>query len=283
MRPRSAFGLDAPGQRLGRRADANQAAASIHGPRWKAHSVRRAIGDRRPLRHRATATRWNRLTRWLRYSHAGDDYVMPVADWAKVFSASAFRRRLEPDYLAHAPEYLEDYRRALLATGKTLPAPDRALSTVMFTDIVDSTRQAAHIGDAEWRALLKRHNDITRSQLEHFGGREIDQTGDGFLSTFDSPTRAILCATAISQAVANIGLQVRAGVHSGECEVIGDHLAGIAVHIGARICAAARPNEVLVSQTVKDAATGSGISFAERGAHELKGVPGQWQLYSVVP
>ena len=155
------------------------------------------------------------LTRWLRYSHAGDDYVMSVADWAKVFSASAFRRRLEPDYLAHAPEYLEDYRRALLATGKTLPAPDRVLSTVMFTDIVDSTRLAAHIGDAEWRALLKRHNDITRSQLEHFGEREIDQTGDGFLSTFDSPTRAILCATAISQAVANIGLQVRAGVRLG--------------------------------------------------------------------
>jgi class 3 adenylate cyclase len=223
------------------------------------------------------------LTRWLRYSHAVNDYVMSVADWAKVFSASAFRRRLEPDYLAHAPEYLEDYRRALRATGKTLPAPDRVLSTVMFTDIVDSTRRAAQIGDSEWRALLKRHDDITRSELEHFGGREIKQTGDGFLSAFDSPTRAIRCATAICRVMPSIGLQVRVGVHSGECEVIGDDLGGIAVHIGARISAVAGPNEVLVSQTVKDAATGSGIAFDERGAHDLNGVPGQWQLYAVVP
>jgi class 3 adenylate cyclase len=223
------------------------------------------------------------LTRWLRYSHAVDDYVMPVGDWARVFSASAFRKRLEPDYLSHAPEYLEDYRRALRATGKTLPAPDRVLSTVMFTDIVDSTRQAAQIGDSEWRALIKRHDDITRSELAHFGGREIKQTGDGFLSAFDSPTRAIQCAAAICRVMPTIGLRVRVGVHSGECEVIGDDLGGIAVHIGARISAAAGPNEVLVSQTVKDAATGSGISFDERGAHDLKGVPGQWQLYAVAP
>ena len=222
------------------------------------------------------------LTRWLHYFHAADDYVMSVGDWAEVFSASIFRRRLEPDYLAHAPEYLKDYRRALRAMGKTLPAPDRVLSTIMFTDIVDSTRQAAHSGDSEWRALLERHNDITRSELEHFGGREIKQTGDGFLSAFDSPTRAIRCATAICRAMPSIGLQVRAGVHSGECEVIGDDLAGIAVHIGARIGAAAGPNEVLVSQTAKDAVTGSDISFDERGAHDLKGVPGQWQLYVVV-
>ena len=222
------------------------------------------------------------FTRWLHYFHAADDYVMSVGDWAEVFSASTFRRRLEPDYLAHAPEYLKDYRRALRAMGKALPAPDRVLSTIMFTDIVDSTRQAAHIGDSEWRALLERHNDITRSELEHFGGREIKQTGDGFLSAFDSPTRAIRCATAICRAMPSIGLQVRAGVHSGECEVIGDDLGGIAVHIGARIGALAGPNEVLVSQTAKDAVTGSGISFDERGAHDLKGVPGQWQLYVVV-
>lgn len=222
------------------------------------------------------------LTRWLHYFHAVDDYVMSVADWAKVFSASMFRRRLEPDYLARAPEYLEDYRRALRAMGKTLPAPDRVLSTIMVTDIVDSTRHAARVGDSEWRALLKRHDDLARSQLEHFGGREIKQTGDGFLSAFDSPTRAIRCATAICRAMPGIGLQVRAGVHSGECEVIGADLGGIAVHIGARIGALAGPNEVLVSQTAKDAVTGSGISFDDRGAHSLKGVPGQWQLYVVV-
>jgi len=222
------------------------------------------------------------LTRWLHYFHAVDDYVLSVGDWAEVFGASMFRKRLEPDYLARAPEYLEDYRRALHATGKTLPPPDRVLSTVMFTDIVDSTRVAALVGDSKWRSLLTRHNDISRSQLRHFGGREINQIGDGFLSTFDSPARAIRCATAICRAMPSIGLEVRAGVHSGECEVIGDRLGGIAVHIGARIGALAGSNEVLVSQTVKDAVIGSDISFDDRGAHDLKGVPGRWQLYVVV-
>ena len=222
------------------------------------------------------------LTRWLHHSRSVDDYVLSVGDWARVFSAPTFRRRLEPDYLAHAPEYLEDYRQALRAMGQTLPAPDRVLSTVMFTDIVDSTHQAAHFGDSEWRALLKRHNDISRSQLQHFGGREIKQTGDGFLSAFDSPARAIRCATAICLAMPSIGLQVRAGVHTGECEVIGDDLGGIAVHIGARIGALAGPNEVLVSQTVKDSVIGSDLSFDDRGAHDLRGVPGQWRLHIVV-
>jgi class 3 adenylate cyclase len=221
------------------------------------------------------------LTRWLHYNRSVDDYVMSVADWAAVFSASVFRRRLDPDYLDHALEYREDYRRALQAMGKTLPAPDRVLSTIMFTDIIDSTRQAAEVGDSQWRALLKRHNDIARGELAHFGGREIKQTGDGFLATFDGPTRAIRCATAICRAMPSIGIQVRAGVHSGECEVIGDDLGGIAVHIGARIGAVAGPNEVLVSQTVKDAVTGSGISFDDRGTHDLKGVPGRWRLYVV--
>lgn len=221
------------------------------------------------------------LMRWLHHWHAAGDYVLPVADWAQVFSAPTFRRRLEPDYLARAPEYLEDYRRALQAAGKTLPAPDRVLATVMFTDIVDSTRQAAQLGDSEWRTLLRRHDDICRSQLQHFGGREIERTGDGFLSSFDSPARAIHCATAISRAMRNIGLKVRAGIHSGECEVIGEHLGGIAVHIGARITALAGANEVLVSQTVKDAVIGSGISFDDRGSYGLKGVPDEWQLYAV--
>jgi class 3 adenylate cyclase len=221
------------------------------------------------------------LTRWLHHWRAAGDYVLPVVDWAEVFSAPTFRRRLEPDYLARAPEYLEDYRRALRAAGKTLPAPDRVLSTVMFTDIVDSTRQAAHIGDSEWRALLGRHDEISRTQLRHFGGKEIERTGDGFLSTFDSPARAIHCATALSRAINSIGLQVRAGIHCGECEIIGDHLGGIAVHIGARITALAGPNEVLVSQTVKDAVIGAGITFDDRGPHDLKGVPGQWPLFAV--
>lgn len=205
--------------------------------------------------------------------------MLPVGEWAKVFSAPTFRRRLDPDYLARAPEYLDEYRRALQAAGKSLPAPDRILSTVLFTDIVDSTRQAAELGDSEWRALIRRHDDIVRGQLQHFGGKEIDRTGDGFLSAFESPARAIRCAQAIGAAVQSLGLRVRAGVHSGELEVLGHHLGGIAVHIGARITALAGPDEVLVSQTVRDAVIGSGIAFEDRGTHELKGVPGQWQLY----
>ncbi|HEU4449917.1 MAG TPA: adenylate/guanylate cyclase domain-containing protein, partial [Gaiellaceae bacterium] len=207
------------------------------------------------------------------------DYVLPVGEWAKVFSAPTFRRRLDPDYLARAPEYLDEYRRALQAAGQSLPAPDRILSTVLFPDIVDSTRQAAELGDSEWRALIRRHDDIVRGQLQHFGGKEIDRTGDGFLSAFESPARAIRCAQAIGAAVQSLGLRVRAGVHSGELEILGHHLGGIAVHIGARITALAGPDEVLVSQTVRDAVIGSGIAFEDRGAHELKGVPGQWQLY----
>jgi class 3 adenylate cyclase len=222
------------------------------------------------------------VKRWPLSVRAVDDYVMSVAEWATVFSASMFRFRLEPDYLAHSVEYLEDYRHALRAAGKTVPAPDRVLSTILFTDIVDSTKRAAMVGDSEWRSLLEHHNEITRTQLEHFGGREIKQTGDGFLASFDSPARAIHCAAAICEAVRDIGLEVRAGVHSGECEVIGDDLGGIAVHIGARVGAAAAPSEVLVSRTVKDAVTGSDIDFHARGAYELKGVPGQWKLYAVI-
>jgi class 3 adenylate cyclase len=221
------------------------------------------------------------LTRWLQHWHAAGDYVLSVAEWAKVFSAPTFRSRLEPDYLVRAPEYLDEYRRALRAAGKSLPAPDRILSTVLFTDIVDSTQRAAEVGDSEWRALIRRHDDIIRSQLQHFGGREIDRTGDESLSAFDSPARAIRCAQTICAAMHGIGLRVRAGVHSGEFEVLGDHLGGIAVHIGARISALAGPDEVLVSQTVKEAVIGSGITFDDRGTHELKGVPGQWQLYAV--
>jgi class 3 adenylate cyclase len=221
------------------------------------------------------------LTRWLHHSVATGDYVLSVDEWAGVFSAPTFRRRLDADYLARAPEYLDEYRRALQAAGKSLPAPDRILSTVLFTDIVDSTSRAAEIGDSEWRVLIRRHDDIVRGQLQHFGGREIDRTGDGFLSTFDSPARAIRCAEAISAAVHSIGLRVRAGVHTAEFEVLGEHLGGIAVHIGARISALAGADEVLVSQTVRDAVIGSGIRFEDRGTHELRGAPGQWRLFAV--
>lgn len=223
------------------------------------------------------------LKRWLLNFRAVGDYVMPVGDWATVFSTSIFRKRLERDYLARSPQYLEDYRQALQAMGRILPVSDRVLSTIMFTDIVESTIQAALVGDSEWRSRLERHNQIVRSQLEHFGGREVKQTGDGFLAAFDSPARSIRCAITICEAMPKLGLQVRVGIHSGEFEVLGNDLGGIAVHIGARIAALAGANEVLVSRTVKEAVTGSGIDFEHRGAHDLRGVPEKWDLYVALP
>jgi pimeloyl-ACP methyl ester carboxylesterase len=159
--------------------------------------------------------------------------------------------------------------------------PDRILATVLFTDIVDSTRHVAERGDRDWRELLTQFQAATRRELERFRGREVDTAGDGFFATFDGPARAIRCACATRLAVAPLGIQIRAGLHTGECELIGDKVGGIAVHLGARVCAAARPDEVLVSSTVKDLVAGSGLRFAERGSHLLKGVPGEWRLYAV--
>jgi class 3 adenylate cyclase len=192
-----------------------------------------------------------------------------------------FRKRLNADYLAYSQEYLEDYHVALRLKGKEVPSPDRVLSSIMFTDIVDSTMQAARLGDATWRSLLEQHNQISRTQIAHFGGKEVKQTGDGFLSRFDSPTRAIRCAIAIRHATTDIGLQVRVGIHSGECEVLGDDIGGIAVHIAARVETAASPDEILVTRTVMESVTGSGIDFTDQGRHDLKGVPGTWHLHAV--
>ena len=160
-------------------------------------------------------------------------------------------------------------------------ADDRVLATVLFTDIVDSTRKAAEMGDRDWHALLDAHDAIVRSQLARFRGREVNTSGDGFLATFDGPQRAIRCAMAIRDAVQAFGIEVRAGLHTGECEVRGDDIGGIAVHIGARVSALAGPNDVLVSSTLRDLVIGSGLEFEDRGAHELKGVPGEWHLFAV--
>jgi class 3 adenylate cyclase len=158
---------------------------------------------------------------------------------------------------------------------------DRVLATVLFTDIVDSTRRAAEMGDRDWHALLDAHDAIVRSQLARFRGREVSTAGDGFLAMFDGPQRAIRCAMAIRDAVQTLGIEVRAGLHTGECEVRGDDIGGIGVHIGARVAALAGPNDVLVSSTLRDLVIGSGLEFEERGAHELKGVPGEWRLFAV--
>jgi class 3 adenylate cyclase/alpha-beta hydrolase superfamily lysophospholipase len=159
--------------------------------------------------------------------------------------------------------------------------PETVLSTVLFTDIVDSTQRAAEVGNRRWAELVASHHALVRRQLDRFRGRELDTAGDGFFASFDGPARAIRCARAISESVHELGLEVRAGLHTGECEVIGDKLGGIAVNIGARVAARAGPGEVLVSSTVKDLVAGSGIGFADRGTVELKGVPGSCQLFSV--
>jgi pimeloyl-ACP methyl ester carboxylesterase len=161
------------------------------------------------------------------------------------------------------------------------PESDRVLATVMFTDIVRATETAATLGDAQWRVLLESHHALVRDHLTRFRGREIDTAGDGFLASFDGPARAVRCATAVSREVRRLGLEVRAGLHTGECELIGEKLGGIAVHTGARVAALAGAGEVLVSGTVKDLVAGSGIKFVERGTHALKGVPGEWPLYAV--
>jgi class 3 adenylate cyclase len=160
--------------------------------------------------------------------------------------------------------------------------PDRVLATVLFTDIVDSTRQAVALGDRGWRELLEHHDAITREEIARFQGREVKHTGDGFLATFDGPTRAVRCATALAERIPELGIDVRSGLHTGECELRGTDIGGIAVHIGARIAALAGPREVLVSSTVKDLVNGSGIAFEDRGTHELKGVPAQWNLFAPV-
>jgi class 3 adenylate cyclase len=155
------------------------------------------------------------------------------------------------------------------------------LATVLFTDIVGSTERAAALGDRRWRELLAGYYATARRELTRFLGREVDTAGDGFFAAFEGPARAIRCAEAISAGVRPPGIEVRAGLHTGECEVIGDKVGGIAVHIGARVAALAHPGEVLVSNTVKDLVAGSGLSCQERGVHTLKGVPGEWRLYAL--
>jgi class 3 adenylate cyclase len=160
------------------------------------------------------------------------------------------------------------------------PEPDRVLATVLFTDIVNSTGRAAELGDKRWRALLREHDDEARRAIDRFRGRAVKTTGDGVLATFDGPARAVRCAVAIRDAMAARGVELRAGLHAGEIELSGDDIAGIGVHIAARISALAESGEVIVSSTVRDLVVGSGIEFAARGTHRLKGVPGSWRLFA---
>ncbi|MGH8203922.1 MAG: adenylate/guanylate cyclase domain-containing protein, partial [Steroidobacteraceae bacterium] len=163
--------------------------------------------------------------------------------------------------------------------------PDRVLATVLVTDIVGSTQHAARLGDRAWSELLARHHEIVRSELDRFRGREVDTAGDGFLATFDGPARAVGCACRIRDAVKTLGIEIRAGLHTGEIEIADGQVRGIAVHTGARVAASAQPDEILVSSTVRDLVAGSGLQFADRGMHALKDSPRTWQLFaaSAVP
>jgi len=182
--------------------------------------------------------------------------------------------------LYEEPESALGEVQEFLTGTRSTPTPDRMLATVLFTDIVDSTKTATELGDSRWREVLEGHQRAVRDALTRFDGREVKSTGDGFLATFDGPARGIHCARAILDSSDPLGIRVRAGLHTGECEVMGDDIGGIAVHIAARVSAYAGAGEVLVSRTVKDLVAGSGIVFTDRGTHELKGVPDVWQLYA---
>jgi pimeloyl-ACP methyl ester carboxylesterase/class 3 adenylate cyclase len=176
---------------------------------------------------------------------------------------------------------IERFLTAIRGQGGWDEPPERVLATVLFTDIVDSTTRAAELGDQRWREVLQKHHAVVRRHLTRIRRREVDTAGDGFFASFDGPARAIRCAVALIEAVRELGLEIRAGLHTGECELVDGKIGGIAVHIGARVAREAQPGEVLVSTTVKDLVAGSGLDFRERGVAELKGVPGEWPLFAV--
>jgi class 3 adenylate cyclase len=188
----------------------------------------------------------------------------------------------EDELKVHEQPALLDAIRGFVGIEAPAPELDTVLSTVLFTDVVDSTRKQAELGDRRYKALIEQHHAIVRDGLDRYRGQEASTAGDGFYATFEGPARAIRCALEIEHRVRDLGIEVRAGVHTGECELIDGQVGGLTVSIGARVAARAGPNVVLVSQTVKDLVAGSGFSFDDAGEHELKGVPDRWRLYRVV-
>ena len=220
--------------------------------------------------------------------HRAGDRIVPVDQGRYLGQAIPNARFVELPGNDHIPfvgdaDAIVDEVQEFLTGARPIPDTERVLATVLFTDIVGSTERAAALGDRSWRELLQQHHALVRSELERFRGVEIDTAGDGFMASFDGPARAIRCACAIQDAVSQLRLEIRAGVHTGECERIGDKLSGIAVHIAARVAGTAGPGQVLVSQTVRDLVAGSGIEFEDRGEHELKGVSETWRLFAVRP
>lgn len=219
--------------------------------------------------------------------HAKGDLV-PIQNARMMARRIPGARLLEVDGVDHAPwfsspdEIVGEIEELLTGT-RHAPQPNRVLATVMFTDIVGSTERAAELGDSRWRAVLERHDEVTRRHVAELGGTAVKSTGDGYLAVFDGPAAAIRCTEVIREALARDGIQIRAGLHTGEIERIGDDVGGLAVHIAARVCGGAQPGEILVSRTIGDLVVGSGLAFEPRGSHQLKGVPGEWQLLAVTP
>jgi class 3 adenylate cyclase len=219
-------------------------------------------------------------------THMQDDRIVPVEEGRAVAALIPGARFIvypgKDAYAWAQTPGLDDIEEFL--TGRRASRPpeaDRVLATVLFTDIVGSTARASQLGDGPWRALLDEHNRTVRAELASWRGIEIKTIGDGFLATFDGPARAVNCAAAIVDSLADLNLPIRAGVHTGECELLGDDVAGIAVHIGARVMERAGPGEVLASSTVKDLVFGSGLRFSDRGVHSLRGVPDEWRLFAL--
>jgi class 3 adenylate cyclase len=220
------------------------------------------------------------------WREAGEDPITPGEEARYLADRIPGSRLIELPGADHLPwigasDSLLGEVEEFLTGVRSAPEPDRVLATILLTDIVESTALAARLGDRRWRELVGRHNALVRRQLERFRGHEIDTAGDGFVASFDGPARGIRCAQAIAESVTALGLSIRAGLHTGECEIAEGKLAGIAVHIAARIAALAAPGEVLVSSTVKDLVVGSSVDFAERGAQDLRGVPGRWSVFAV--
>jgi class 3 adenylate cyclase len=218
--------------------------------------------------------------------HRSDDRLTPVRGGrclAEGIPGARFVELAGEDHLLTIdPDQILDEVEEFLTGERSSHEVDRVLATVMFTDIVGSTERAAALGDRDWRDLVNRHDMLVRRELQRHRGKPIKTLGDGFLATFDGPARAIRCARSIAESVRSLGVEIRAGLHTGECELVGDDVAGMAVNIGARVASLAAPGEVLVSSTVKDLVFGSAIEFDERGTHSLKGVPGEWRLFAAV-
>ena len=246
-------------ERMNMSIDVREAAAAVRAPTLVLHKTADtwvSIEQGRDLAHRIVGSRFVELP--------GNGHIFVGVEAKPIVAAVG-------GFLTHVWE----------SGGWEEPEPDRVLATVLFSDIVGSSEKAATLGDRAWRELLERHHELVRRQLVRFRGREVDTAGDGFFASFDGPARAIRCGCAINEAMPELGLDVRVGLHTGECELIDGKVAGIAVHTGARVAAQAEPGEVLVSSTVKDLVAGSGLGFQDRGMHELKGIPGEWRLYAV--